>query len=32
MSMEEKNTYSHRGKAVAALVAFLKQLSIKDNN
>jgi XTP/dITP diphosphohydrolase len=32
MSMEEKNTYSHRGKAVAALVAFLKQLSINDNN
>jgi XTP/dITP diphosphohydrolase len=32
MSMEEKNTYSHRGKAVAALVAFLKQLRIKDNN
>jgi len=32
MSMEEKNSYSHRGKAVAALVAFLKQLSIKDNN
>ncbi|HJW17878.1 MAG TPA: RdgB/HAM1 family non-canonical purine NTP pyrophosphatase [Flavisolibacter sp.] len=32
MSMEEKNTYSHRGKAVAALVAYLKELSIKDNN
>jgi XTP/dITP diphosphohydrolase len=32
MSMEEKNAFSHRGKAVAALVAYLKQLHIKDNN
>jgi XTP/dITP diphosphohydrolase len=32
MSMEEKNAFSHRGKAVAALVAYLKQLNIKDNN
>lgn len=32
MSMEEKNNYSHRGKAVAALVAYLKQISIKVNN
>ena len=32
MSMEEKNNYSHRGKAVATLVAYLKQISIKVNN
>src|SRR6476659_3828204 len=32
MSMAEKNSYSNKGKDVAALVAFLKQLSIKDNN
>ena len=32
MSMEEKNVFSHRGKAVAALVAYLKQLHIKDIN
>jgi XTP/dITP diphosphohydrolase len=32
MSMEEKNAFSHRGRAVAALVAYLKQLHIKDNN
>ena len=32
MSMEEKNNYSQRGMAVAALVAYLKQISINVNN
>lgn len=31
MTLEEKNTYSHRSKAVGKLVAFLNNLHLKNN-